>query len=101
LTARFCNGCGTRLTAAAPTAAPRAYTPPRQRGWRTPARRVRGTDRAPHLRPPRRPQRDDLRDVRGRCAISTTWSYRAIWPETSTKGCAPFSRSESRTGRVV
>src|SRR5262249_48580088 len=26
-TARFCNGCGIRLTAAAPTAAPRAYTP--------------------------------------------------------------------------
>ncbi|PYN75118.1 MAG: hypothetical protein DMD96_29030 [Candidatus Rokuibacteriota bacterium] len=27
-TARFCNGCGTRLTAAAPAAAPEAYTPP-------------------------------------------------------------------------
>ena len=25
--ARFCNGCGTRLTAAAPAAAPRTYTP--------------------------------------------------------------------------
>jgi class 3 adenylate cyclase/tetratricopeptide (TPR) repeat protein len=26
--ARFCNGCGTSLTAATPTAAPKAYTPP-------------------------------------------------------------------------
>ncbi len=25
--ARFCNGCGTRLTAASPAGAPQAYTP--------------------------------------------------------------------------
>jgi double zinc ribbon protein len=28
--ARFCNGCGTRLTAASPAGAPQAYTPQRR-----------------------------------------------------------------------